>query len=161
VVRPQVVVSFGPDGGYGHPDHIAICQLTSAALVCAADASYPGVEEAPHRVAKFFYLVSNARAASIISNFLGEFGIQVDGTKRRIVVWPDWAITTRIQAGAYLPVALEAIYCHRSQLPGFGDIERLPQEELASLVGENTFYRVFSLVNGGRELEDDLFTGLR
>src|SRR5437764_1163102 len=23
-VKPQVVISFGPDGGYGHPDHIAI-----------------------------------------------------------------------------------------------------------------------------------------
>src|SRR5262249_20331306 len=36
-VRPQVVVTFGPDGGYGHPDHIAISQLTSAAIVRAAD----------------------------------------------------------------------------------------------------------------------------
>src|SRR6187401_166300 len=25
-VRPHVVITFGPDGAYGHPDHIAICQ---------------------------------------------------------------------------------------------------------------------------------------
>src|ERR1700687_2036782 len=36
-VKPDVVVTFGPDGAYGHPDHIAICQLTTAALVAAAD----------------------------------------------------------------------------------------------------------------------------
>ena len=28
-VQPQVVVTFGPDGAYGHPDHIAISQLTT------------------------------------------------------------------------------------------------------------------------------------
>ena len=42
-VRPHVVVTFGPDGAYGHPDHIAISQFTTAAVVCAADAGYnPG-----------------------------------------------------------------------------------------------------------------------
>src|SRR5439155_10452466 len=36
-VRPQVVVTFAPDGAYGHPDHVAICQFTTAATVAAAD----------------------------------------------------------------------------------------------------------------------------
>ena len=39
-VRPHVVVTFGPDGAYGHPDHIAISQFTTAAIVCASDAAY-------------------------------------------------------------------------------------------------------------------------
>ena len=39
-VMPHVVVTFPPDGNYGHPDHIAVGQFTSAAIVCAADASY-------------------------------------------------------------------------------------------------------------------------
>ena len=29
--RPDVVITFGPDGGYGHPDHIAISAATTAA----------------------------------------------------------------------------------------------------------------------------------
>src|SRR5258706_10184021 len=36
-LRPQVVLTFAPDGGYGHPDHIAISQLTTAAIVAGAD----------------------------------------------------------------------------------------------------------------------------
>ena len=36
-VRPDVVLTFGPDGAYGHPDHIAISQFTTAAIVAAAD----------------------------------------------------------------------------------------------------------------------------
>ncbi len=27
-IQPHVVVTFGPEGGYGHPDHIAISQFT-------------------------------------------------------------------------------------------------------------------------------------
>src|SRR5689334_2382926 len=50
-VRPHVVVTFGPEGGYGHPDHIAISQFTSAACVAAADAGYASAEDLPpHRV---------------------------------------------------------------------------------------------------------------
>src|SRR5258708_15594687 len=36
-VQPHVVLTFGPDGSYGHPDHIAISQFTTAAIVRAAD----------------------------------------------------------------------------------------------------------------------------
>ena len=39
-VRPHVVVTFGPDGAYGHPDHIAMSQFTTAAIMCAGDAGY-------------------------------------------------------------------------------------------------------------------------
>ena len=53
-VRPQVVLTFGPEGGYGHPDHIAISQLTAAAIVRAADAGHAcPAGLAPHTVAKF------------------------------------------------------------------------------------------------------------
>jgi len=31
-VKPHVVITFGPEGAYGHPDHIAISQLTTAAV---------------------------------------------------------------------------------------------------------------------------------
>src|SRR5215469_1656959 len=30
-IQPDVIVTFGPDGGYGHPDHIAISQFTGTA----------------------------------------------------------------------------------------------------------------------------------
>ena len=50
--RPDVVVTFGPDGAYGHPDHIAISQFTTAAMVAAADASFlvEGAARWDHRI---------------------------------------------------------------------------------------------------------------
>ena len=53
-VRPHVVVTFGPDGIYGHPDHIAISQFTTAATVAAADAGYGAGDLPPHRVSKLY-----------------------------------------------------------------------------------------------------------
>src|SRR5690348_13007513 len=51
--RPDVVLTFGPDGAYGHPDHIAISQFTTAAIVAAAtgDASLP-----QHVVSKLYFI---------------------------------------------------------------------------------------------------------
>src|SRR6266516_5194938 len=35
--RPDVVITFGSDGGYGHPDHIAISAATTAACLRSGD----------------------------------------------------------------------------------------------------------------------------
>src|SRR4051812_25659316 len=49
-IRPQVVTTFDPSGAYGHPDHIAICQFTTAATVAAADPTYMPGDHPAHRV---------------------------------------------------------------------------------------------------------------
>lgn len=57
--RPDVVVSFGPDGGYGHPDHIAISAAATAACWQAGDpASYPSqlaAGLAPHQPDRLYH----------------------------------------------------------------------------------------------------------
>lgn len=53
--RPQVMVTFDETGAYGHPDHIAIYQHTTAAFHAAADAAqYPELGPA-HSVSKLYY----------------------------------------------------------------------------------------------------------
>ena len=49
-VRPHVVITFGPEGAYGHPDHIAISQLTTAAIVARGRSGVRGVEAVLHRL---------------------------------------------------------------------------------------------------------------
>jgi len=39
-VRPQVVVTYDENGGYGHPDHIQAHRVAMAAVDAAADAAY-------------------------------------------------------------------------------------------------------------------------
>lgn len=160
--RPHVVATFAPDGGYGHPDHIAISQFTAAAVVAAADAGYTDPSgAAPHRVAKFYYRVWTPEEGAAYRAVFGDIVIPVDGVERRFVGWPEWLLTTRIDTAAHWQTAWRAVACHRSQLPGYQALERLPEEHHRVLWGSQGYYRVFSLVNGGRRRETDLFAGLR
>ena len=52
-LRPHVVVTYDPNGGYGHPDHIHAHRVTTAA-----------VEAAEWRVPKLYWAVTSATAIS-------------------------------------------------------------------------------------------------
>jgi LmbE family N-acetylglucosaminyl deacetylase len=162
-VRPQVIITFDPNGMYGHPDHIAIAQFATAAMVAAADASYSGygAELPPHRVSKLYYRSFRAAEAAAYQAAFGDLVMRVDGAERRLIPWPDWAISTRIDTSAHWQQVWHAITCHRSQLPGYQALQALPNEAHENLWGTQTYYRALSLVNGGREVERDLFAGLR
>ena len=160
--RPQVVVTFSPDGSYGHPDHIALAQFVAAALVCAADGAYADPEgQASHRVAKFYHMVDSRRLVEAARELIGGISMEVDGMERGHFGWEEWAITTRIDARDRFDTIWRAILCHRSQLLGYGPLVDLPRETLLKFFGEGTYVRIYSLVNGGRKAETDLFEGLR
>jgi LmbE family N-acetylglucosaminyl deacetylase len=162
-IRPQVVVTFPPDGNYGHPDHIAIGQFTQAAVVCAADSSYGDPENLPaYRVAKLYYMVDSENFINLIAPFVGDMTFPVEGQVRGEVPWKEWMVTTHIEMSGHCRTAWRAIQCHRSQLPTLGALAELHEDAAAAILAmQGTFYRVFSLVNGGREVESDLFAGLR
>ncbi len=161
-IQPQVVVTFAPDGSYGHPDHIALSQFASAALVCAADATYrDSSAQPPHRVLKFYYMVDAVHLVGVANEAFGGIRMDVDGVTRQHVGWEDWQITTRLDNAKYMDKVQQAIRCHKSQLPGYGPIAEWSLDELTKIFGVGTFYRAYSLVNGGRNVEADLFEGLR
>lgn len=161
-VRPHVAVTFDPNGAFGHPDHIAICQFATAAIVAAADPNYAGAQDwPPHRVSKLYYMVWSDKTWAAYQAAMGELVMNIDGEERRATGWRDWAITTRIDTSAYWEQVWEAVSCHRSQLPGYQGLKALPAAHHENLWGTQTYYRAFSLVNGGRTLEHDLFEGLR
>ncbi len=159
-VRPQVVVTFGPDGVYGHPDHIAISQLATAAVVRAASDT-AALDQPPHLVSKLYYMAPNRDLLDAYQAAFGVFNKRVDDHSRGAVPWEDWALTTRVETRAFTDTVWQAISRHRSQLRDYAKLRDLPEEHWLSIFGEETYYRVFSLVNGGRETEGDLFVGLR
>lgn len=161
-VRPHVVVTFGPDGGYGHPDHIAISQFAAAALIEAANpASEYSRDLLAHSVSKFYYMAETADVFAVYQSVFGELVMHIDGARRGIVAWPNWSVTTSIDTSNYWRTVTRAIACHQTQVPTYAVLERLPQEQRDTLWGSGNYYRVFSLVNGGRQVETDLFEGLR
>jgi LmbE family N-acetylglucosaminyl deacetylase len=161
-LQPHIVITFPPDGNYGHPDHIALSQFTTAALVCAADPGFiDPVQQSPHRVAKFYFMADSRELVDAMAEQGFVLKMPVDGVERGQVAWEAWQLTTQVEAAEQWPTVLQAIRCHQSQLPSLGDVLNLPEETLRRVWGRNTFYRAYSLVNGGRHLETDLFEGLR
>jgi LmbE family N-acetylglucosaminyl deacetylase len=162
--RPDVVLTFGPDGSYGHPDHIAICQYTTAAVAAAADSSFLTGRNsaAPHHlVKKLYYLAQNAATFKAYQEAVGKLVSHVDGHERQATPWPDWALTTVIDTHDLWPTVWRAVSCHESQVSGYDRLKDLPEEHHRALWGSQSFYRVLSTVNGGRQQETDLFEGIR
>jgi LmbE family N-acetylglucosaminyl deacetylase len=161
-LRPQVVLTFDPFGAYGHPDHVAISQLTLAALVRAMSAeALAGDEQGPHRVLKFYYMVNSERRWSMYQRAFKTMQMTVDGGVRASVGWPAWSVTTTVDAYDHWEVVWRAVQCHRTQMAQYGALTRLTQEDHRAIWGTQEYYRALSLVNGGRDPETDLFEGIR
>jgi len=150
-IRPQVVITFGADGAYGHPDHIAISQFTTAAVVAAASV---------HQVSKLYEIAWSAGKWSAYQAAFRNLSTSIDGVVRKPSPWPDWMLTTVLDTSAVWPAVWRAITCHETQMSIYKTLEGLSESDHRSLWGTQEFYRVFSLVNGGRAREADLFEGL-
>jgi LmbE family N-acetylglucosaminyl deacetylase len=163
-VRPHVILTFPPDGAYGHPDHVAISQFTTSAVVAAADARYGAGEPhlgPAHTVAKLYYLAWDGPTWAAYEAAFKKLAAVVDGVERQATAWPSWALTTIVETGdAHLDV-WRAVECHASQMRAYEALKSLAPEQRAAIWRTQSFYRTFSLVNGGRARETDLFEGLR
>ena len=151
-IKPHVVVTFDPFGAYGHPDHIAISQFTAAAIARASEV---------HRVSKFYYFVNGERKWAAYQAAFKTLTSKVDGTLRAAIAWPDWSITTAVDARDVWQTVWRAVQCHKTQMSIYTNVATLTEEDQKVIWGTGEFYRVFSLVNGGRTRETDLFEGLR
>jgi LmbE family N-acetylglucosaminyl deacetylase len=162
-VRPHVVITFGPEGAYGHIDHIAISQLTAAAIVAAADPTYAaaGGEGQPHRVSKFYFIAWSADKWAAYQAALKTLVFRIDGEERRAMPWPSWGLTTVLDTSSVWPTVWRAVSRHTTQMSIYAGLGELGEEHHRGLWGTQEFYRVFSTVNGGRRRETDLFEGLR
>jgi LmbE family N-acetylglucosaminyl deacetylase len=163
-VQPDVVISFGPDGAYGHPDHIAISQFTTAAIAAAAFPGFPDPDNADshaHAVSKFYYIAWPSSTWSAYQAAFRKLVSTVDGIERQAVPWPDWEITSVIDTRSSWSTVWRAISCHESQVTAYEALKNLSAKDHEALWGAQSFYRVFSIVNGGRKRETDLLDGIR
>lgn len=100
--RPRAVVGWGPDGGYGHPDHIAIGACTDAAVAAMTEGERPALYHIGiDRQLEEFY-----REAARLAGDAQGFELQLKDQ-------PDLAI--ELDADEVM-MKLRAIDCHRSQL---------------------------------------------
>jgi len=115
-VRPQVVVTYEPGGGYGHPDHVHAHHVTMRAVELAADPGHRGAE--PWHVAKVYWCVvprsvADRERADLVTRGLAE----EDPTPARpTAVVPDETVTTEIEASAHRGAKAAALRAHATQV---------------------------------------------
>jgi len=161
IVRPQVIVTFGLDGLYGHPDHIAVSMLTSDAFKSAADANRFAhqLEEGlgSFQASKLYFaqypdflmrqLFSNVLANHDAAHLWGfqpeNFGVSA------------YDITTILNVAETLPLKMKAIKAHQTQFAP-DNIFSLADEETAQKFLCREYFRLVSPMFSG-DLENDLF----
>jgi N-acetyl-1-D-myo-inositol-2-amino-2-deoxy-alpha-D-glucopyranoside deacetylase len=74
-LRPHVVVTYDPNGGYGHPDHIRAHEVTTAAVAAAAETGFPGE---PWQVPKFYWTVMARTAVDVGMRELADLDLPAD-----------------------------------------------------------------------------------
>ena len=135
--RPQVVATFGPEGGLtGHPDHGMAGIWTTAAFQWAGRADrFAETGLAPHRAQKLYY------AAALFT---------IPG---RPPIAPA-PVTAVIDIGRYLERKLQAFRRHTSQAPLFEIFEK----NISRASNEEHFHLAASIRPCRIEMETDLFT---
>ena len=147
-VRPHVVVTYGPDGGYGHPDHIAAHDITTAA--CAMMSS----------VDRLFHVVTSRRATE---DGVAALSTMDDLPYRlprpgELPVTDDSEITTVVSIAEALPAKLAAMRAHATQISVHGERCYALSNGIAQPIVAAEYY---ILAQGDKSgIETDLFGGL-
>ena len=166
-VRPQVVVTYDENGGYGHPDHVQAHRVTVAAFDAAADPAYAPELGEPWQASKLYWTAIPKSVLQQGIDQLKEAGetsfFGVDDADDLPFGIPDEQVTTEVDARDQLEAKVAAMRAHRSQIAVDG-----PFFALSNNVGQRAFGREhFVLARGTRVpgsgphgWEDDLFAGL-
>ncbi|HVB13699.1 MAG TPA: PIG-L family deacetylase [Candidatus Dormibacteraeota bacterium] len=152
--RPQVVVTYGPDGGYGHPDHIRAHEVARGATIKTGIPSKLYYTIFPKSLAR--RVLDQMKEAGIDPWDLGEIEFDPDNPPFGV---PDELITTVVDVLPHVAAKLAAIRAHSSQMDNafFGG---LPDNVAPLLLGQEYYIRAIDRTGAGVP-EDDLFAGLR
>uniref|UniRef100_A0AAU3GRP6 1D-myo-inositol 2-acetamido-2-deoxy-alpha-D-glucopyranoside deacetylase n=1 Tax=Streptomyces sp. NBC_01401 TaxID=2903854 RepID=A0AAU3GRP6_9ACTN len=164
-LRPQVLITYDPDGGYGHPDHIQAHRVAMRAAGLAADPAYDPEAGAPHTVAKIYWnrvprSVADAGFARLRETAPGAFpGIASTDDVPGVV--DDAEITTEIDGSAYAAAKTAAMRAHATQIAVDGPFFAL-SNDLGQPVLTTEYYELVRGAPGGdgASREHDLFEGV-
>ncbi|MBW5420692.1 N-acetyl-1-D-myo-inositol-2-amino-2-deoxy-alpha-D-glucopyranoside deacetylase [Streptomyces sp. BG9H] len=165
-VRPQVLVTYDPDGGYGHPDHIQAHRVAMRAADLAAEPAFRADLGEPHTIGKIYW---NRAPRSVVEErfrwMSGPLRFSPFTTPAAVADVPgvtdDERITTEIDGTPYKAAKAAAMRAHATQITVSEPLFVL-SNDLAQPIFEVEYYELvrgeMSRQDGARET--DLFAGL-
>ena len=166
-VQPQVLVTYDPFGGYGHPDHIQAHRVATYAADLAAVPSYRRDLGEPWEIAKIYWTaMSETRLRS------GIRALREAGDTTSFASWdpdgeiplaiPDADISTEVDGTAYAERKLDALRAHRTQITVDGPFFALSNNLGSRAVAVESFRIARGRLGdaGPDGKETDLFAGI-
>ena len=141
-VRPAAIVTFGADGIYGHPDHVAIHHHTTDAVGLAADEDAPAGLGEPWRVASLYY---NALPRERIQRMAE----RADGPFRSLTAeqlaqlgTPAREITVTMPVADVVETKERVIRAHRTQIDAEGPFAGIDRDQVRQMMSWEFLRRV-------------------
>jgi N-acetyl-1-D-myo-inositol-2-amino-2-deoxy-alpha-D-glucopyranoside deacetylase len=153
-VRPQVVVTYDPQGGYGHPDHIKAHEITTAAVDLVSSSGFVR--------AVYWVRVPRSWADRERAALVSGAGVPASMTRPSSdaayppAVVDDAVVSAVVDGSAYLDRKRAALAAHGTQVRVEGDWFALSNGEAHWLTGYEAFQRVGAGPESG--WSDDLFS---
>ena len=147
-VRPHVVFTWDPTGGYGHPDHLAVHTHTVSAFDACGDGRLQPDSGVPWSPAYLYW------GAFTMKRFAGMFlelqkrGLMPDGIDperrerfEKAMNEPDPPISNIVDVSDFIDAKRRAAGMHRSQFGENSVMARIPEDLRATFYGEERFFR--------------------
>ncbi len=168
-VRPQVVVTYDENGGYGHPDHIQAHRVAMGAVRAAADAAYRPDLGPAWDVSKVYWCCMPRSVIQAGIDALAEAGEQTmfegvtDASDLPFVVEDD-VVAAAVDGRAYSAAKMDAMRAYPTQIQVDGPFFALSNNLGQQVLGIEYFRLVRGERGPGGEAPDgwevDLFAGL-
>ena len=166
IFRPQVVLTFGPDGLYGHPDHIAVSKhVTEAHRLAAEPAAFShqlSDGTLPHQARRLFHSVRprgfRTQWALALRNAGVDFPLPSPEQETQGVSMEE--IHLEMDVADQLEAKMACILCHRTQVGPDWPYHRVSREVAASILGREFYVRAYPPVQCGETVSPHFFQGL-
>jgi LmbE family N-acetylglucosaminyl deacetylase len=165
--KPHVMLTFDPNGGYGHPDHIKIHQAAMIAYFVAGDARiFPEQitkqDLQPWTPLKLYWGAFSRSTFQRYAEMAEKAGVEISEPMRQFLKrgTPDEAITTRVSVADFVDLKLHALSCHASQMNPDSMWTKIPERIRKEGLKVETLIRAESRVEPVQGIEDDLFAGI-
>ncbi len=159
--RPDVITAYDPFGGYGHPDHIQVHRVGTAAYWAAADVGrYPvSAFGEPWMPSKLYWTTwSRDRMVKVRRQMASDLGADREAEEPSAGSLEDH-ITTTVDISEWFDLKYRALLCHDTQFAADSWIRTLPPDALRRFIGFESLTLVHSAV-ACDPADSDLFAGI-
>ena len=163
--RPHVIITYDENGGYPHPDHLKVHEISMEAWDKAGDPEFAREAGEPWTPLKLYYSHGFIlQRMMLLHDRLLEQG-KPSPYGNMIKRWQEneadvmSRVTTRIECSAYFPNRAEALTAHATQIDPAGAFLASPVEDQQAVWPTEEFELARTRVTTHLP-EDDLFAGL-